>query len=93
MGVHTAEIFTNMGLCCFYAQHLDMAISCFQRALGLASDNLQGDIWYNIGHVALVGVLVYAGWYFIIFCVGSGFLHSVLLLFKSLNIFTQNGVQ
>lgn len=54
MGIHTAEIFTNMGLCCFYAQHLDMALSCFQRALGVASDELLADIWYNIGHVALV---------------------------------------
>ena len=39
-----------------------MAISCFQRALGLASDDLQADIWYNIGHVALVRVLAWNSW-------------------------------
>ena len=54
MGVHNAEIFTNMGMCCFYAQHYDMALGCFQRALTVASDDTQADIWYNIGHVALV---------------------------------------
>ncbi len=56
MGVHNAEIFTNMGMCCFYAQHYDMALSCFQRALTVASDDTQADIWYNIGHVAIVRV-------------------------------------
>lgn len=54
MGVHNAEIFTNMGMCCFYAQYYDMALSCFQRALALSSDDIQSDVWYNIGHVALV---------------------------------------
>ena len=56
MGVHNAEIFTNMGMCCFYAQYYDMALSCFQRALELASDDTQADVWYNIGHVALVNI-------------------------------------
>ncbi len=54
MGIHSAEIFTNMGMCCFYAQHYDMALSCFQRALSLASDDILADVWYNIGHIALV---------------------------------------
>lgn len=54
MGVHNAEIYTNMGMCCFYAQHYDMALNCFQSALELASDDVQAEVWYNIGQVALV---------------------------------------
>ena len=54
MGVHNAELFTNLGLCCFYAQQFDMSLYCFQKALELASDDNQDDVWYNIGHVALV---------------------------------------
>ena len=54
MGVYNAEIFTNLGLCCFYSQQYDMALTCFQRALGLASDETLADVWYNIGHVAVV---------------------------------------
>lgn len=57
MGVYNVELFTNLGLCCFYAQQYDMALHCFQRALGLASDENVADVWYNIGHVALVGQL------------------------------------
>lgn len=66
MGVHNAEIFTNMGMCCFYAQHYDMALSCFQRALAMGSDDIQAEVWYDIGHVALVSGLMILGqrlWY------------------------------
>lgn len=55
MGVYNAELFTNLGLCCYYAQQFDMALHCLQRALDLASDENSADVWYNIGHVALVG--------------------------------------
>ena len=54
MGVYNAEIFNNLGLCCYYAQQFDMALSCFQRALVLASSNTLADVWYNIGHIAVV---------------------------------------
>lgn len=54
MGVYNAEIFNNLGLCCYYAQQFDMALSCFQRALTLASSNTLADVWYNIGHIAVV---------------------------------------
>ena len=54
MGVYNAEIFNNIGLCCFYAQQFDMALSCFERALSLASDDNMADVWYNISHVAVV---------------------------------------
>ena len=42
-----------MGLCCFYSSQYDMALSCFERALPLADDLTQADIWYNIGHVGI----------------------------------------
>ncbi|EDO48471.1 predicted protein [Nematostella vectensis] len=53
MGVYNAELFNNLGLCCFYSQQYDMTLSCFERALSLASDENMADVWYNIGHVAL----------------------------------------
>ncbi len=54
MGVYNTELFNNLGLCCFYAQQYDMALNCFERALSLSTDENMGDVWYNIGQVALV---------------------------------------
>lgn len=54
MGVYNPEIFNNIGLCCFFAQQYDMALSCFERALSMATDDNMADIWYNISHVAIV---------------------------------------
>ena len=51
MGVTNAELWTNMGLCCFYASQYDMCLGCFQRALQLADDSTLPDIWYNLGQV------------------------------------------
>ena len=59
MGVYNAELYNNLGLCCFYAQQYDMTLTCFQRALSLAEDKMAADVWYNIGHVGLVR-LVYS---------------------------------
>ena len=56
MGVYNAELYNNLGLCCYYAQQYDMTLTCFERALALADDDTLGDVWYNIGHVSLVGV-------------------------------------
>ncbi|XP_050404993.1 tetratricopeptide repeat protein 8 [Patella vulgata] len=53
MGVYNTELFNNLGLCCFYAQQYDMTLTCFERALSLADDTTSGDVWFNIGHVAL----------------------------------------
>ncbi|KAH9519653.1 Tetratricopeptide repeat protein 8 [Bulinus truncatus] len=54
MGVYNAELFNNLGLCCFYAQQYDMTLTCFMRALLLAEDDMViGDVWFNLGHVAL----------------------------------------
>ncbi|KAH6926235.1 hypothetical protein HPB50_015885 [Hyalomma asiaticum] len=49
----TAELYNNLALCCFYAQQYDMALTCFDRALALAEDQLLADVWYNLGLVAL----------------------------------------
>lgn len=54
MGVYNAELFNNLGLCCFYAQQYDHVISCFERAISLSTDETMADIWYNISHIALV---------------------------------------
>jgi len=58
MGVYNAEIYNNLGLCCFYAQQYDMALNCFTRALSLASDENMADIWYNISHIAVVIIII-----------------------------------
>ena len=58
MGVNNTELFNNLGLCCFYAQQYDMTLTCFERALSLATDENMADVWYNIGHVALVSNFV-----------------------------------
>ena len=58
MGVYNAELFNNLGLCCFYAQQYDMTLTCFERALSLADENTVSEIWFNIGHVAMVGCKV-----------------------------------
>lgn len=56
MGVYNCQLYNNLGLCCFYAQQYDMTLSSFERALALvSSDEDQADIWYNLGHVAVVG--------------------------------------
>eukprot|EP00039_Didymoeca_costata_P031072 m.32991 g.32991 ORF g.32991 m.32991 type:complete len:81 (-) comp8476_c0_seq1:490-732(-) len=53
MGMKSAELFNNLGLCCYYAQQFDMAMNSFESALELAEDDIMADIWYNISHVAL----------------------------------------
>ena len=59
MGIHNTEVFQNLGLCCYYAQQYDMALTCILRALKLASDEHLPNIWYNIGHIALVSQHIY----------------------------------
>nr|CAH7722287.1 unnamed protein product [Callosobruchus chinensis] len=54
MGAHSPELYNNLGLCCLYAQQLDLIYPCFQRALELAIDPLvKAEIWYNLSYVAL----------------------------------------
>ncbi|KPI86400.1 putative tetratricopeptide repeat protein [Leptomonas seymouri] len=54
MGVHNAEVWTNMGLCAFYTYQIELSLSCLSRALTLCEDDVQrADVWYNIGHVGI----------------------------------------
>ncbi|XP_024936761.1 tetratricopeptide repeat protein 8 isoform X2 [Cephus cinctus] len=53
MGVYNAEVFNNLGLCCFYSQQYDHTVSCFERAISLATDENIADVWYNISHIAI----------------------------------------
>jgi tetratricopeptide repeat protein 8 len=55
MGVVNAEIWTNIGLCCFYSSQYDMCLGCFERAMQLADDSSLPDVWYNIGQVNNLG--------------------------------------
>ena len=38
MGLNTAELWNNIGLCCFHASQYDMCLICYERALALAED-------------------------------------------------------
>ncbi|TKR64481.1 hypothetical protein L596_025004 [Steinernema carpocapsae] len=61
MGVYSAEIYLNIGLCCFYSQQMDMAIGCIEMAHKMADEDVSADIWYNTGHIAMaIGDLVMA---------------------------------
>ena len=56
MGVSNAELYNNLGLCCFYSQQYDMSLTCMERALAMATDadeEVRAEIWYNVGHIAL----------------------------------------
>ena len=53
MGINNAELYNNLGLCCFYAQQYDMTLACMERALSLADEEVLGDVWYNLGHIGL----------------------------------------
>lgn len=54
MGVHTSEVWTNMGLCAFYTFQMELSLSCLSRALTLCKDDAQrADVWYNVGHVGI----------------------------------------
>ncbi|VDK80386.1 unnamed protein product [Litomosoides sigmodontis] len=53
VGVNSAELFMNLGLCCFFCQQFDLALSCIERAQVSANDEVIADIWYNTGNVFL----------------------------------------
>ena len=53
LGIANVELYNNLGLCCFFAQQYDMTLTCFQRALSLATDQSLADVWYNVGHLSL----------------------------------------
>ncbi|GET86297.1 hypothetical tetratricopeptide repeat protein [Leishmania tarentolae] len=54
MGVHTSEVWANMGLCAFYTFQMELSLRCLSHALALCkSDSQRADVWYNIGHVGI----------------------------------------
>ena len=55
MGIHTAEVFSNIALCCLKTQQFDVIVPCIENALMLASKDstLTAEVWYNGGHVGL----------------------------------------
>ena len=53
LGINSAEVWNNLGLCAFYANQFDFCLSCFERGLILADDDIASNIWYNISHVAI----------------------------------------
>lgn len=54
MGLINAEILNNIGLCCFYSQQFDVALTCFKRAIALAEGEDLANVWYNLSHIAIV---------------------------------------
>lgn len=53
MKANGPELWMNLGLCCFYSSQYDMCIPCIERALTLADEETEPDIWYNTGHIAI----------------------------------------
>lgn len=41
----SAELWNNLGLCCFYSGQYDLCLTCFERALMLADDTSMADVW------------------------------------------------
>jgi len=61
MGFSSAELWSNVGLCCFHAGQYDLALPAMERALGSADDGAAPDVWYNLGQVGggwMVGWMV-----------------------------------
>lgn len=53
LGITSAEVWNNLGLCAYYSGQYDFCLSCFERALISADDETSGEIWYNISHIAI----------------------------------------
>ncbi|ORY52480.1 TPR-like protein [Rhizoclosmatium globosum] len=53
-GKESCELWNNIGLCGFFSQQFQTSISCFERALSLATNDAEtADIWFNISHIAI----------------------------------------
>ncbi|KAL9925946.1 tetratricopeptide repeat protein 8 isoform 1-T3 [Glossina fuscipes fuscipes] len=54
LGIHSAELYCNIALCCLYGGQIDLVLPCFQRALASAETaDQKADIWYNLSFVAI----------------------------------------
>uniref|UniRef100_A0A8C9XZK7 Tetratricopeptide repeat domain 8 n=1 Tax=Sander lucioperca TaxID=283035 RepID=A0A8C9XZK7_SANLU len=81
MGVYNCQLYNNLGLCCFYAQQYDMTLSSFERALALvANDEEQADVWYNLGHVAVVKLVFQISIFYLNYDNNSNIIMSTILM-------------
>jgi len=53
LGLNSAELWNNIGLCAYFSGQYDICLSCFERGLLVADDTSAAEIWYNISHVAI----------------------------------------
>ena len=53
LGINSGEVWNNLGLCAYYSGQYDFCISCFERGLLVADEEISSEIWYNISHVAI----------------------------------------
>jgi len=53
LGVNSAEVWNNIGLCCYYDGQYDMFWTCFEKALEIADDDNLTDVWFNISHLCI----------------------------------------
>ena len=53
LGLNSAELWNNLGLCAYYSGQYDICLSCFERGLLVADDPTSAEIWYNISHVSI----------------------------------------
>ena len=81
-GLHqSAELYTNVAVCCYYAQQFAQCLQCFERALSLAeTDALRADIWFNIGLISIVSTYLF---HFFLFPIHIN-IKSLLYLFVQL---------
>lgn len=60
MGLHSTELWNNIGLCCFYASQYDMTLDCFQRALATSDDENMADCWCVANVLTCVKLIIAA---------------------------------
>jgi len=53
VGASSPELWANLGLSSYYAGMFDLCLPCFDRAIACAGDDTVGDVWYNVGVLAV----------------------------------------
>ncbi|XP_018644814.1 tetratricopeptide repeat protein 8, tpr8,putative, partial [Schistosoma mansoni] len=57
-GYESSELYNNLGLCTFYTQQYDLSLSFFNQAIALSDTTNLADIYYNLGHIAIVSHII-----------------------------------
>lgn len=62
MGIQQPEVWNNIGLAAYLSVQLEVALSCFEKALfACEEDSMRADVWYNMSHVGIaLGDLTFA---------------------------------